>query len=677
MIKIFDGICCLKNVGKKREQQYNKLGIYSINDLLWHIPRGYIDFTSSVLISELKPDELFAVKAMVLSKSATRLRANLNMYTIRAADGRQEIDIKLFNLFYTFNQIKIGGEYVFFGRVTKVGRFAEMNLIDYESTLHELRMRPIYRLTAGLSSKIVALNVAEALTLLQQVSDYMPLKFCRELNLATFEYAMKNMHFPKNKEALKVAGQRLAMDELIMFNIGLLKQRVVNEQTNKVIIKNANLNEFLQTVDFEPTNAQLKVIDKIFGDMKQGKAMNRLVQGDVGCGKTFVAAAAIFAVCKSGFQAAVMVPTELLALQHYNYLDNILKKLGIKVECICSAKKAKEKRDIALRLQLGEIDCLVGTHALLSDYVEFFNLGLVITDEQHKFGVKQREKLSNKGQNPHTLVMSATPIPRTLAMIMYDNLDISVIDEMPKTRIPIKTYLVDSSYRARVYSFIKKELACGHQCYIICPLIEQDELEEETSKENKAAIKYAEELKRGAFKDYEVACIHGKQTSEQKDRIMEEFKQNKLQVLVSTTVIEVGIDIANATVMLIENADCFGLAQLHQLRGRIGRGALQSYCVLLSDVKTQKVKERLAFMCRHNNGFEIAEYDLKSRGPGEFLGTKQHGAFNFKTARFMQDINGLLTAKNIAKEILKADGLLKQERNSYIKTYLEQKLVNN
>ncbi|MGN1039220.1 MAG: DEAD/DEAH box helicase, partial [Oscillospiraceae bacterium] len=426
MMKIFEGICCLKNVGKKREQQYNKLGIYSINDLLWHIPRGYIDFTSSVLISELKPGELFAVKAMVLSKSATKLRANLNMYTIRAADGRREIDIKLFNLFYTFNQIKIGGEYVFFGRVTKVGRFTEMNFMDYESTSHELRMRPIYSLTAGLSSKIVALNVAEALTLLQQVPDFMPLKFCRGLNLATFEYAMKNIHFPKNKEVLEVAGQRLATDELVMFNIGLLKQRVADEQTNKIIIKDVNLNEFLQTVDFEPTKAQLKVIDEIFGDIKQSKAMNRLVQGDVGCGKTFVAAAAIFAVCKSGFQAAVMAPTELLALQHYDYLNNILKKLGIKVECICGAKKVKEKREIALKLHLGEIDCLVGTHALLSDYVEFFNLGLVITDEQHKFGVKQREKLSNKGQNPHTLVMSATPIPRTLAMIMYDNLDISV-----------------------------------------------------------------------------------------------------------------------------------------------------------------------------------------------------------------------------------------------------------
>ena len=677
MMKIFDGICCLKNVGKKREQQYNKLGIYSINDLLWHIPRGYIDFTSSVLISELKPGELFAVKAIVLSKSATKLRANLNMYTIRAADGRREIDIKLFNLFYTFNQIKIGGEYVFFGRVTKVGRFTEMNFMDYESTLHELRMRPIYSLTAGLSSKIVALNVAEALTFLQQVPDFMPLKFCRGLNLATFEYAMKNIHFPKNKEVLEVAGQRLATDELVMFNIGLLKQRVADEQTNKIIIKDVNLNEFLQTVDFEPTNAQLKVIDEIFGDMKQGKAMNRLVQGDVGCGKTFVAAAAIFAVCKSGFQAAVMAPTELLALQHYDYLNNILKKLGIKVECICGAKKVKEKREIALKLHLGEIDCLVGTHALLSDYVEFFNLGLVITDEQHKFGVKQREKLSNKGQNPHTLVMSATPIPRTLAMIMYDNLDISVINEMPKTRIPIKTYLVDSSYRARIYSFIKKELDCGHQCYIICPLIEQEELEEATSKASKAAIKYAEELKKGAFKDYTVACIHGKQTSEKKDEIMEEFKQNRVQVLVSTTVIEVGIDIANATVMLIENADCFGLAQLHQLRGRIGRGVLQSYCVLLSDVKTQKVKERLKFICHHSNGFEIAEYDLKSRGPGEFLGTKQHGAFNFKTARFMQDISGLVTAKKIAKEILEADGLLKQEKNNYIKTYLEQKLVNN
>lgn len=676
---IFGDISQLNGIGKQRKQKYNKLGIFTINDLLWHIPRNYIDFASYIPISSLKPGETAAVEVCVLKKRAQMIRKNLIIYTLSVTDGMYEINIKMFNALYYYNQIQVGNKYIFFGKVVKFGKTVELNFIDFISAEQEIMMFPIYNLTFGISSKMIAQNVKEILATLPDIPEYLPTEFLEKYNLATFEYAIKNIHFPKNREALKIASKRLTMDELVLFSLEIAKQKMENTIKNVHKIKKVNIDEFLNVEKFKPTNAQMRVIKELLDGMRKTYSMNRLIQGDVGCGKTFVAAASVFAVCKSGFQAAVMAPTEILVLQHYEYFSKIFSKLGIKIELICNKLKAKEKRDIIDKLRLKAIDCLIGTSALLSDYVEFSNLGLVITDEQHKFGVYQREKLQQKGNRPHTIIMSATPIPRTLAMMMYDNLEISIIDEMPQNRIPVKTYLVDSKYHSRVFTFIKKELDKGRQCFIVCPAIENDECPEDENKPNKnlkVVVEYAERLKKHEFKNYSVDFIHGKQNQKQRDEVMYNFKQNKIQLLVATTVIEVGIDIPNATVMVIENADYFGLAQLHQLRGRIGRGEYQSYCILISNLTSPKVKERLKFITNHYNGFEIAEYDLKTRGPGEFLGARQHGVFNFKMARYIDDVNKFVIAQNIANEIFKADPQLCKEKNRYINKYLEDKLNN-
>ncbi|GHV29203.1 ATP-dependent DNA helicase RecG [Clostridia bacterium] len=655
MLNVSDKVIGLENVGTQRQKRYAKLGIHTINDLIWHLPRNYIDFNTHLKIRDVKNDGTFAIKGKVI-KRRSALKKRLMIYTVTITDGVDSMEVKIFNAKQAYQTLVLDEEFMFWGKVTKTYGLVQMQLKAFVKFETELTMQPIYDLTAGLSSRMVAANVTDALQQLPHFQDLIPQKTKEEMNLVTLEYAFQNIHFPKNQEALIAAKKRLALDELINFSLNILKLTDNRKIQSQVQIENVDLSPLYETIGFAPTNAQRRAIDEIILNMQGNRIMRRLIQGDVGCGKTLVAIASIYIACKNGYQAAIMAPTEILATQHHGNLKKLFESLGIKVEILSGYLTKAKKTQIREQIKTGEIDCAVGTCALISDLVEFKNLGLVVVDEQHKFGVAQRQKLGAKGPNPHIMIMSATPIPRTLAMMAYNGLDISIIDEMPPGRKPAKTCFVDSSYRSRIYNFIKKELKNNRQCYIVCPLIEaedENDLEDESTESLKSVIKHTKELQEGPFADYKIGFIHGKLKQKEKEQIMQDFKEKQTQILVSTTVIEVGIDVPNATVILIENAEKFGLAQLHQLRGRIGRSDLQSYCILLSDSGIPAVKKRLEFVAKHTNGFEVAEFDLESRGPGDFFGTKQYGTFSFKLAD-CHTANLLMKAQEIAKEIFES-----------------------
>jgi ATP-dependent DNA helicase RecG len=653
MLDVSDKLTELKNVGKKRQELYAKLDIHTVADLIWHLPRNYIDFNSPLKIGEVKDEGTFTISGTVIKKQAT-LKKKLTIYTITVTDGEDLMDIKVFNARQIYQALVPGETFVFWGKVTRIYGSIQMQLKSFTKFKTDLTMQPLYSLTAGLSSRMIAANISDVLRQLHHFQDLIPQKRREEMELVTLEYAFQNIHFPKNKEALAAAQKRLALNELVDFSLNILKLTEDRDLQSQVQVENVDLVTLYEAIGLRPTNAQKRAINEIFSNMQEKKVMRRLIQGDVGCGKTLVAIASAYTVCKNGYQAAIMAPTEILATQHYGNIKKLFESLGISTQILLGNLTEKQKQKAREQIKAGEINCIVGTSALISNLVEFKNLGLVVVDEQHKFGVKQRQKLGTKGINPHILIMSATPIPRTLAMMVYNGLDISIIDEMPPGRKPAKTCFVDSSYRGRIYNFMKRELKSGRQCYIICSLVETEEdLESELSKSLKSVIEYTKELQEGPFADYKIGFIHGKLKQKEKEQIMQNFKANKTQILVSTTVIEVGIDVPNATVILIENAERFGLAQLHQLRGRIGRSDLQSYCILLSDSGSTAVKKRLEFVAKHANGFEVAEFDLENRGPGEIFGIKQYGAFRFKLAD-CHNANLLLKAQEIAKEIFKS-----------------------
>lgn len=659
---LFKPVRYLKGVGEKKSVYYEKLGIKTVYDLLYHLPRNYVDFSCPVSPPEAQNNENAVFRGTIVKKMPEHyIRKGLSIFKAVATDGTYDFIIIIYNNVYGFRALKEGTEYCFYGKVSGTPLRREISsprIIKADSE----PLQPVYPLTTGITSGAILTNMRQAIAILEsQPFDSMPTNILIENDLMSLPHALKCIHFPKNTEEAEKARRRLAFDELLILQLGLLTLKKHEREKTSLIMKNVDMSEFYDTLPFEPTNAQKRSVDEIIGDLQSEYPMNRLLQGDVGSGKTAVAAAACYFTYKNGYQSAVMAPTEILAVQHYNTMKKFLEPLGINVALLTGSMTAKQKREVKEKLQNGEASVAVGTHAIIQKDVEFFNLGLVITDEQHRFGVAQRAALADKGNSPHKLVMSATPIPRTLALIIYGDLDISIIDEMPKGRQPIKTYAVTDKMRTRVYNFLKNEIDNGSQGYIVCPMIEDSE------SDLQAVKSYADNIRKNEFSDYEVGLLHGKMKADEKNQIMEKFKNGEIEVLVCTTVVEVGVDVPNATIMLIENAERFGLSQLHQLRGRVGRGSKQSHCILITNNTGEDCIKRMKIMSSTSDGFKISEEDLKLRGPGDFFGNRQHGLPPLKIADIAADMKLMDLTKKIAQEITSKDPELKSREYSGLK----------
>lgn len=651
----------IKGVGEARAKSLAKLGITDLRSLLSYFPRAYDDRRAYKKIADLIPGENACVCAVIAGEPRlSRIRKGLDLIKLRAVDETGALELTYFNQSYLKNTFHTGDAYVFFGRAEGTPSRPQMtNPLFEREGAHQItgRIMPIYPLTAGVSQSMLCKAVEQGLAAcVDELPDILPEDVRLVYQLCHTRFAYENIHFPTDDEALSAARRRLAFEELFLLALGLklLRERrtfVAGKQCKKV-----DLLPFFSSLPFSLTGAQCRAIDDIARDLTGERPMNRLVQGDVGSGKTMVAAAAIYMAAKNGLQCALMAPTEILAEQHYRSLAPLLEPLGIPCALLTASTKAKERRALNERLRSGELSLVIGTHALLSPDVQYQNLGLVVTDEQHRFGVDQRAALSAKGDDPHLLVMSATPIPRTLALMIYGDLDVSILNELPPGRQKIDTFAVPSSYHERIYAFLRKLVAEGRQAYIVCPMVaENDELPDE----RKAVTAYAETLQKEVFPDLRIAPIHGKMKPKEKDAVMRAFAAHEIDVLVSTTVIEVGVDVPNAALMLIENAECFGLSQLHQLRGRVGRGRHKSYCVLVSDSKGEENKQRLKVMSSTSDGFAIAEEDLKLRGPGDFFGSRQHGLPSLRVADLSCDLSLLHETQSAAEQLLAADPALK------------------
>lgn len=656
-----------KGVGEKRAELFGKLGIGSSDALLRYYPREYEDWSQCISVDEAKANaqsgEICCIRATVAAPVRSAfLKGGRTIYSTRAVDEvGKGFRLTFFNNSYIPKLLLQGGEYIFRGRMFVGKNGAEMTSPMFESGDCN-KIVPVYRATEGLPSRQIAKVVGQVLAQLpENMCDPLPEKIRAKYKLCHIRYALNQIHFPDDKETLATARDRLVFEELLILQLGLLRLKGRQRGAAGVAVKRDFTDEFWSLLPFEPTNAQKLAAREAVRDMMNGeRPMSRLLQGDVGSGKTAVAAAVCYTAAKNGIQSALMAPTEILAEQHFRSISELLEPCGIHVGLLTGSMTAVQKRSTKGLTALGLIDLLIGTHALISDGVEFASLGLVITDEQHRFGVNQRGALAAKGKNPHTLVMSATPIPRTLALIIYGDLDISVLNEMPKGRIPIETFFVDGGKRQRAYNFVKKHIAEGRQGYVICPLVEEGE----NSGNLKAARSYAESLSVGYLSGCRVGLLHGKMKGAEKDAIMQQFVAGELDVLVSTTVVEVGVDVPNAVIMIIENAERFGLSQLHQLRGRVGRGKWQSYCILISDAQNEAAVSRLQTMCKMTDGFAIANEDLKQRGPGDFFGSRQHGLPDMKIANVMTDMHIFTTAQEAAKEILRDDPELSSRENA-------------
>lgn len=639
----------LKGVGGKTGELFRKMEVNSIGDLLRFYPRQYEDWSSHLPIKDVQIGDICCVKAFVTTAPNERRIPGGRLITrFRIADEYDSMTITFFNNKFIKNMIKEDNEYVFYGKVTSNAGRKEMVSPEFLPPQKAPKIRPVYHCTAGITSRKIENSVIQGLQLLPKtIKEPLPSDILEKYDVCTLEFAINNIHFPNNLQDLKTARKRLIFEELLILSLGLSLLKSGRKKKTALKLTKDYSQEFFNMLPFTPTEGQVNAVNDCIKDMTLGNSpMSRLIQGDVGCGKTAVAAAVCYTAIKNGWQAAFMAPTEILAEQHYKSLSNILKDTNINIALLTGAQTAKNKRIIREGLANNDINFVIGTHALISDNVEFARLGLVVTDEQHRFGVSQRSKLVSKGDNPNLLIMSATPIPRTLALIIYGDLDISSIKELPPNRQTIDTFLVDSGKRVRMYNFLKKHMDNGQQCYIVCPAVEESD-----TINIAAAEKYAENIRNSFFKDYRVGLLHGKMKSSQKEEIMRSFSNGEIDLLVSTTVIEVGIDVPNANIMVVENAERFGLSQLHQLRGRVGRGNVKSYCILISDAKNEETLERLKTMCRTNNGFEIADSDLKLRGPGDFFGSRQHGLPQMKIAD-LADMNYLCTAGQAAKDIL-------------------------
>lgn len=642
----------LKGVGEKRAAEFAKKNIYTVGDLLYFFPRSHEDRSKIKPIAECIEGETVCIKAKVYNLPIDRyVRRNMLISSMQVFDDSGMINLVWYNNKYVKNNFKEGEEYIFFGKITrgKQGR-VQITAPVYEKAGNERftgKIIPLYPLTHGLSQKVVQSTMELALKDAGELEEYIPEEIRNKYKIAEINFSMHNIHFPSDFESYNIARERFVFEELLILQLALNERKDKNKSSTGLLFDDVKcIREFTDTLPFELTGAQKRTINEICRDCRSGKQMNRLVQGDVGSGKTAVAASAIYMTVKNGYQAAMMAPTEILARQHYDSLNDMFKDTKINVILLTGSMKAKEKREALSDIVSGKADVVVGTHALIQDNVEFSDLGFVVADEQHRFGVEQRAKLLAKGNCPHMLIMSATPIPRTLALILYGDLDISIIDELPPGRKPVKTYSVTAEMRKRVYNFLAKNIRNGMQAYVVCPLVAETE-----NSDLKNAEDLAEKLA-VSYPDIKVGLMHGKMKPADKDEVMDGFSSGQIQLLVATTVIEVGVNVPNANIMAIENAERFGLSQLHQLRGRVGRGGSQAYCILITDSDNEVTKKRMETMCISNDGFYISEQDLKLRGPGDFFGTRQHGLPEMKIANLFEDRNILKLSQQAAKSII-------------------------
>lgn len=639
----------LKGVGEKTARLYNKLGIFTVDDLIRHYPRKYLDYSNTVSVKDAPPDTPVFIKAtMITPVKESMIRKGLTLYKCNFSDGETVIRVTIFNNKYLAKALRTFDDYILYGKVEKTFTSASMSSPQIERA-DKAEVHPVYPTTEKLSVKAISNSVRNALALVGKIPETLSDDILKKYDLVSLDFATRQIHFPTDEKNIEPARHRLIFDELLTLQLGLLKLKEKDVKGNSCKIKKDFTNEFYSLLPFTPTGAQQRAVADCIEDMQSDRMMNRLIQGDVGSGKTAVAGAVIYTVIKNGAQAALMAPTEILATQHFESFKKLFASTDVRVALLTGSVKAGEKKEIKRALCNGEIDLIVGTHALIQNDVEFENLGLVCTDEQHRFGVQQRANLAMKGDNPHLMVMSATPIPRTLGLIIYGDLDISLLDELPPGRQEIRTDVVTSAYHKRIYKFIRDAVDRGEQAYIVCSLVDEGESDLISAKE------YADNLAKNEFVGYSVGLLHGKMKPAEKDRVMQSFAEGETQILVSTTVVEVGVDVPNATVMLIENADRFGLSQLHQLRGRVGRGKNKSYCILVSDNKSDSSRERLQVMKHTSNGFDIADYDLKSRGPGDFFGKRQHGLPDLKIADMLEDTETLRQCRECALKMLESD----------------------
>ncbi len=661
MYKFDTDIRFLKGVGEKRAQHLYSLGIDTIGALLRYFPRGYEDFSNVKQIFDCNADEKVCVKAKIITPiNEVTVRKNMTLYKFAVSDGTAQMQITLFNNKFLAAKLHEGSEYLFLGKLQEGAFLPSMSSPEIRE-VGSAQIAPVYPASKYMTSSAISKLVKTALSGCE-IENVLPESIINAYRLCDLKTAIENIHFPKSEQALARAKQHLVFEELFVLRTGLMLLKNKRRISSPFVFKNDYTKDYINSLPFQMTDAQKRVIGECVADMASGRVMNRLVQGDVGCGKTAVAAALMYHTARSGAQAAIMAPTEILAEQHYKNLCDSLKNTDIKCVLITGSLKKSEKQRAKEMLQSGEVQIAVGTHALISGDVEFKNLALVITDEQHRFGVSQRADLSGKGTRPHTLVMSATPIPRTLGLIIYGDLDISIIDEYPKGRQKIENYCVESALRPRVFAYIKKHLDDGRQGYIVCPMVEEN-----AELNLKSAEEYYAEIKDSEFKNYRIGLIHGQMKPKEKDSVMRDFKDGKIQLLVCTTVIEVGIDVPNAAIMVIENAERFGLSQLHQLRGRIGRGSYKSTCIFISDYKKGVTAERLSVIKQSNDGFKIADEDLRLRGPGDFLGSRQHGLPKLKIADIYADNDILKLAGMAAASLLEQDPKLKSDENKNLR----------
>ena len=653
-------VTSLPKIGKARAAQLEKLGIRTLYDLITYFPRAYEDRTHMVKIDELVVGEPACFRAIVASVPHTsRIRDRLTVTKLTVADETARLRLVFFNQPYVSDSLQYGKEYCFYGALQE-DYGAQMRNPQFEdaeqSGVVTNRILPIYSLTEGVRNKWLGETVAAALRVcLPIIDDILPPSVLRKYGLMPAQEAYRAIHAPKSFDELSNAKRRLVFEEFFIFSAGLALLRADREEQKKTAWQKTDISEYLNALPYSLTNAQMQALRDIQADVTSGHPMNRLIQGDVGSGKTAIAAAAAYLAFLNAEQAALIAPTEILAEQHFKSLSALLQPLGMRIALLTGSLAAGEKKKLKSQLENREIDFVIGTHALLTEDVSIPSLGLVITDEQHRFGVQQRGTLASKGVDPHLLFLSATPIPRTLSLILYGDMDVSVISELPPGRKPIETYLVGETMRRRIFAFIRKQAAEHHQVYVVCPAVEEN-----TELELKSAEMWADTLQKTVFPDLSVGLLHGKMKAADKDAAMRRFVEHKTDILVATTVIEVGVDVPNATLIVIEDADRFGLSQLHQLRGRVGRGDAQSYCVLFSSTKREETLERLKAFCATNDGFKIAEKDLALRGPGDFFGNRQHGLPQFRVADLGADLQTLYEAQEATK-LLQADDLLSSD----------------
>ncbi len=670
----------IKGVGEARAKQLDKLGIRTLRDLICYFPRAYEDRTVIKTVSELEPGETVCVRAVAaFPPRLSHIRRGLDIVKLRAVDEAASMDVTFFNQSYIRDSIRQGETYIFYGKVGGTRLRPEMTnpIFEPENGARSStgRIVPIYRLSAGISQKLLSKAIRSGLELCgDELPDTLPPTVREEYGLAQARYAYENIHFPEDVPALELSRRRLIFEELFVLAASMQKLRAKRGSEKHHPIRKNDIRPFIEALPFRLTGAQERAIEEVTADMSGEIRMNRLVQGDVGSGKTVVAAAACWYAWRSGGQSAFMAPTEILAEQHYRSLSALLEPFGIRVALLTGGMPAKRRREVGDAIALGSADVVIGTHALISEAVHFRDLALVVTDEQHRFGVDQRAALSDKGESPHVLVMSATPIPRTLALIIYGDLDVSVIDELPPGRQQVDTFAVGETMRERIYAFMRRLVGEGRQVYVVCPSVEPGEEAEDGMH---SAVEYEKELREKVFPDLRIGLVHGRMKPKEKDRVMLSFAAGEIDILVATTVIEVGVDVPNAALMVVENADRFGLSQLHQLRGRVGRGQHKSYCVLFEGSGGEVSSQRLKIMCETNDGFRIAEEDLTMRGPGDFFGSRQHGLPEMHIADLTSDISVLYDAQKAAAKVLSGDPELKKAENQRLRNRITELFTLN